>query len=109
MATNNECSIPESTGSPGSHPHADRPNWRKAETFEEYLANVQEGCEEYSERRAAKLLRVYRTELWRWRMMALLPESLLERLLVLRPRLGTKGLAQIAQVLSGGKRTRDVE
>ena len=32
-------------GSPGSHPHSDRPNWRPAETVEEYLNNVREGLE----------------------------------------------------------------
>jgi hypothetical protein len=43
-------------GSRGSHPHSDRPNWRPAETYDEYVSNCQEGLEEWSERRAAKLL-----------------------------------------------------
>ena len=48
-------------GTPGSHPHSDRPNWRQAETLDEYLANCREGLEQYSDRRAAKLMGVSRS------------------------------------------------
>jgi hypothetical protein len=95
--------------SPGSHPHADRPNWRRAESIDDYLSNCQEGLEEYSDRRAAKLLAVSRAELWRWKLMAKIPEDLLERLLAVRPQLSTKSLALIAQTLLGGKLDPDVE
>jgi hypothetical protein len=96
-------------GSPGSHPHSDRPNWRPAHTIDEYLANCREGAEDYSDRRAAKLLGISRAELWRWNLMATLPEDLVERLLSLRPQPTTKSLALIAQALAGGKTTPDVE
>jgi integrase len=41
-------------GSPGSHPHSDRPNWQPATTIDDYLRNCREGLEEYPDRRAAK-------------------------------------------------------
>ncbi len=47
-------------GSPGSHSHADQPNWRPAVTADEYLNNCSEGLEVYSERRMAKLMGVPR-------------------------------------------------
>jgi hypothetical protein len=68
--------------SPGSHPHSDRPNWRKARTFEEYQRNCEEGLEQWSERRAAKLLGLSRVTLWRAQMVAEIPGDLFDRLLV---------------------------
>jgi hypothetical protein len=95
--------------SPGSHPHSDRPNWRPAETINEYLANCDDGLEKYSDRRAAKLWGVSRAELWRWRLMADIPDELLDRLLELDPLPSTKSLALIAQAARGGKASPDVE
>jgi hypothetical protein len=68
---------PDDTGSPGSHGR----NWSPAETLEDYLRNCEEGLETRSERRVAKLMGVSRAELWRWKMMAELPEDLFEALL----------------------------
>ncbi len=65
---------------PGSHPHADQPNWKPADTAEDYFVNCREGLEEYSERRLAKLFGVSRIELWRWKMMAGLPDDLFDTL-----------------------------
>jgi hypothetical protein len=62
-------------GSPGSHSHSDRPNWRPAENADNYLRNCQEGLEEYSERRLAKLMGIPRAQLWRWKLMADIPEE----------------------------------
>ena len=45
----------ETTCSPGSNPHADRPNWRPPETIGEYVSNCQENLEVYTDRRFAKL------------------------------------------------------
>jgi hypothetical protein len=101
--------VPTINGSPGSHPHADRPNWRPAETIDEYLSNCREGLEEYSDRRTAKLFGISRAELWRWKLMAKIPEDLLERLLTVRPMPSTKSLALIAQTLLDGKLDPDVE
>ncbi len=100
--------------SPGSHPHADQPNWRPAATLDDYLHNCREGLEQYSDRRVAKLLGVSRIELWRWQLMARLPKDLFERLLALgrenpKARLGTKGFAQVALALLGHAKPFDVE
>jgi hypothetical protein len=95
--------------SPGSHPHSDRPNWRPAETIDGYLENCREGLEEYSERRAAKLFGISRVELWRWKLLAAIPEDLFDRLLELDPKPSTKSLALIAQALIGGKASPDTE
>jgi hypothetical protein len=91
-------------GSPGSHPHSDRPNWRKAETFEEYQSNVREGLEEHSERRVAKLLELSRMKLWRSRVMAQIPEPLFNRLIAAG--IGSKSLAAIGRALRDGNLLR---
>jgi hypothetical protein len=66
--------------SPGSHPHSDRPNWQPAETIGDYLQNCREGLENYSDRRAAKLLGVPRIAIQRWKLMASLPKGLLDHI-----------------------------
>jgi hypothetical protein len=83
------------SGSPGSHPHADRPNWQPATTADEYISNVREGLEPLSKRRLAKLLGMTRIELYRVELMSELPEELFERLLAAGVR-SSKGLAAIA-------------
>jgi hypothetical protein len=93
---------------PGSHPHADQPNWRPADTAEDYLTNCREGLEEYSERRVAKLFGISRIELWRWKMMARLPDDLFDALLKGR-RTSTKALAAIAVALQNGGPVGDAE
>ncbi len=99
-----------SGGSPGSHPHSDRPNWRPAETVADYLRNCDDGLETYSERRMAKLLGVSRTALWRWRMMAEIPEELFERLLAEANHVpSTKELANIGRALNGHGPSHDAE
>ncbi len=99
-----------SVGSPGSHPHSDRPNWRPAETANDYLRNCDDGLETYSERRMAKLLGVSRTALWRWKMMAEIPEELFERLLTEANHVpSTKELANIGRALNGHGPSHDAE
>ena len=93
---------------PGEPPHADQPNWRPADTGEDYLANCLEGLEEYSERHLAKLFGVSRIELWRRRMMAWLPVDLFDMLLKGR-RPSTKALAAIAVALQNGGPVGDAE
>jgi hypothetical protein len=99
--------------SPGSHPHSDRPNWRPAETVEDYQRNIHEGLETYSERRMAKLLGMSRTLLWRARLMADLPDELFEHILSeARKRgikLSEKALAQVALALRKGNNVAEVE
>jgi hypothetical protein len=94
-------------GSPGSHPHSDRPNWQPAETLAAYLANCREGLEQYSDRRAAKLMGMSRVALWRAKLMAKIPDDLFDELLKLRP--SARTVALIAQALTGGKSSPDVE
>src|SRR5438105_2488735 len=74
---------PAGNGSPGSHPYSDRPNWRPGdddvdELLTEKIADALRDGK--SERHLAKLLGLSRMQLWRARMMAQIPEPLLERL-----------------------------
>ncbi len=99
-----------SVGSPGSHPHSDRPNWWPADTADEYVRNCQEGLEAYSDRRMAKLLGISRARLWRWKLMAEIPEELFERLLAETNHVpSTKELANVAQALNGHGPSHDAE
>jgi hypothetical protein len=95
-------------GSPGSHPHADQPNWRPADNIKDYLRNCDEGLEQLSERRFAKLMSVSRAELWRWRLMAELPDNLFEALLRASKKPTSTQLAKVALALTGEK-SADVE
>ena len=100
-------------GSPGSHPHADRPNWQRAESFDDYILNCREGLEAFSERRAAKLLGVSRMLLYRAKLMAQIPEELFEHLLANsrgqnKPP-STTELANIGRAISGEGPPADVE
>jgi hypothetical protein len=96
--------------SPGSHPHSDRPNWRAAETAEDYLHNCDEDLEVYSDRRMAKLFGISRAKLWRWRLMAEIPDELFDRLLAEGDhKTSTKELAAVGLALSGRGPASDVE
>jgi hypothetical protein len=94
-------------GPPGSHPHADQPNWKPADNAEDYLRNCEGGLEKLSERRLAKLFGVSRMELWRWKMMASLPDDLFDALL---EESGTsRSMAAVAVALQNGGPVADVE
>ena len=86
---------------PGEHPHSDRPNWRPAETVEEYLHNIREGLENHSIERMTKLLDINRTLGWRARQMTCIPEALFGRLA--KAGIATRQLAQIGQAFRDGK------
>jgi hypothetical protein len=90
--------------SPGSHPHSDQPNWRPAETIDEYLRNCRGGLEKYSERHAAKLMGVSRIALWRWKRIGELPSGLLEHILQKGglKEVSVKALAQVSVALRRG-------
>jgi hypothetical protein len=96
------------TGTPGSHPHADRPNWQPADNVDDYFCNCHEGLEAYSERRVAKLLGVSRMNVTRMKLMADLPEALFERLLAM-PSTSTNEFAAVAQALARGKVDQSAE
>ncbi len=103
------CMTPLHHPCPRSHPHADQPNWRPASTFMDYIRNCQKGLEPYSDRRAAKLLGISRAELWRWKLMAELPEALFEALLNAERKPSVKALAAVGQAFKGGGKEADVE
>ena len=96
---------------PGEHPHSDRPNWRPAETLDEYLSNCQEGLEQYTYDRDYKLIGMNRMEGWRCRKWNQLPPDLIDYLLSQRKvKLSSRGLAQIAQFFErGGKNFAEVQ
>src|SRR5262245_59243324 len=94
--------------SPGSHPHADRPNWRPAETLEDYLRNVEEGLEQYSERRYAALMGVSRMRLYRSKLIGEIPKDLFERLLRGGAR-SLKSLANVALALRSGNGFAEIQ
>jgi 8-oxo-dGTP diphosphatase len=96
-------------GSLGSHPHSDWPNWQPAETIDDYARNIREGLEEYSDRRAAKLLGRSRIYVYRAKLVAELPDTLFERLLDADV-VSSKTLANVALVLRrNDPRSADVE
>jgi hypothetical protein len=99
----------QGNGSPGSHPHADRRNWKPAETIDEYLQNCREGLEDYSQRKAAGLWGVSRSELQRWRLMADIPEPLFEALLSASRAPSTKSLGEVGRALRGTPGKADIE
>ncbi len=103
-------SAPNSNFSPGSHPHADRPNWQPAETADEYFRNCQEGLETFSERRAAKIMGVSRIKLWRWRRTAEIPDDLFERLMTELDHIpSSRELANIGQAVCGKNTSPEAE
>jgi hypothetical protein len=73
-------------------------NWQPATTASEYLRNCQEGLEEYSDRRFAKLMGWSRMQVYRARLMAELPDALFEALLKAGVR-SAKAMAQAALAL----------
>lgn len=91
---------------PGVHPHSDRLNWQPADTMDEYLANCREGLETFTDKRAAKLCGMSRVGVYRARLMARLPESLFERLIVVaretKHGLSKKMFANIAIAIANG-------
>jgi hypothetical protein len=93
---------------PGEHPHSDRPNWRPAETVDEYFLNVREGLEKPSIERLTKLLGLNRTRSWRARQMSHVPAGLFGRLLK-GDVTGTKQLAQIGLALRRGDGNQPAE
>jgi hypothetical protein len=70
-------------GSPGSHPHSARPNWRPGDDdAEELLLQkiVDASRDGKGERQIAKLLGVSRMMFWRGKKLGAIPEGLYERL-----------------------------
>jgi hypothetical protein len=88
-------------GSPGSHPHADRPNWKPAETIDEYFQNCRDGLEKFSNRKAAKLLGWSRIRLHRAKASSRIPRDLFEMLITQRPGPGMRELANIGALFEG--------
>jgi hypothetical protein len=99
--------------SPGSNPHSDQPNWKPAETIEDYFRNCDEGLEQYTQSRAAKLMGWSRAKLWRLGMSARVPEDLFERLMKYQResnrQISTKAMAAIVLAMDRGKIGWEVE
>jgi hypothetical protein len=104
-------------GSPGSHPHSDRPNWQPGDDDAADLLNqkIRDAINQgKSERQIAKLLGLTRTEIWRWKLMAAIPKPLLDRLMKAGSGRGrsfslgtsTKALAAIGRALKDGELRR---
>jgi hypothetical protein len=85
-------------GSPASYPHAEPAQLVAGTTFEDYWRNVREGLEPLSERCIAALMGMPRIEIYRWWLMAELPDDLFEALVAARIT-SAKALAQIALAL----------
>ena len=104
-----DSTTPRRAPAPGAlAPRGAIPNWRPATTFEDYLRNCREGLEEYSDRRAAQLLRWSRMRLHRARLMAELPDALFEQLLA-HGVLSSKALANIAIAHKTGNIIDEIE
>jgi hypothetical protein len=103
-----------SNGSPGSHSHADRPNWRPGDddANELQIQKIGDALRDgASERHLAKLLDLSRMQLWRGKMAARIPEPLLDRLFEARragliKALSMKSLAAIGRALEDGELLR---
>ena len=95
-------SDPKTDGSPGSHPHSDRPNWQPGDDDVEEL-QLQKLADALrdgkSERQIAKLLGVSRMMFWRGRAYAAIPPALFERLSAAR--VGTKAKIYIGRLFNG--------
>ncbi|MCS3742601.1 MULTISPECIES: hypothetical protein [unclassified Rhizobium] len=89
------------TGSPGGHPSGRNRNWKRAENFEEYIANLEAGLEPYSERRLAGHLGVSRVWIWRAKQIASIPPKLQEFLM--DKGFGPRRMVDAAQALNGGR------
>jgi hypothetical protein len=100
-------------GSPGSHPHSDRPNWQPGDDDADELLTqkiadaLRDGK---SERQIAKLLGLSRTLVWRMKLISQIPEPLFLRLQEARRSgaisLSTKTLAAIGRALGDGELLR---
>lgn len=109
MPKKNGVAEPKGSGSPGSHPHSDRKNWRPSETLEEYLRHCREGLEAYSERRVSKILGTNRVGLWRAKMVSSIPPELFELLVEQSDPSSVRELANIGRLLSEGDISKEIE
>ena len=106
----NEQATEQVSGSPGSHPHADRPNWQPGDDDADDLLQQKIGDafrDGKSERHIAKLLGVSRMAIWRGKILNEIPPGLLERLFAAR--VGTKALIYIGRFLRDRSQSPEVE
>jgi hypothetical protein len=76
-------------------------NWRPATTFDEYVQNCRDGLEEYSDRRAAKLLDWPRIQVYRAELISQIPRPVFNAL-VEGDVCGIKELAAIGLAFQSG-------
>ncbi len=90
-------------GSPGSHPHADRPNWQPGDDDAEELQHqklvdaLRSGLA--TDRELAKLAGVSRKQIWHSKLWAAIPDGLFERLVAAR--VGKRAAAVIGRIYAG--------
>ncbi len=83
------------------------PNWQPATTIDDYLRSCEEGLEEYSDRRAAKLLGWSRMRVYRAKAAASLPDALFEHLLAQGCRM--RDIANVALAFERGEEHAEAE
>jgi hypothetical protein len=91
------------TGSPGSHPHSDRPNWRPGDDDADELLTqkirdaLRSGVA--SEREIARLTGLSRKQIWQFKLWAAIPAGLWDRLVAAQ--VGKRGAAVIGRIYRG--------
>jgi hypothetical protein len=97
-------------GSPGNHPHSNRPNWQPGDDDADELLThkiadaLRDGK---SERQIAKLLDISRMMIWRSKIFAAIPKGLFERLMAAH--VGEKGLIFIGRLCSNPDNPPEIE
>ena len=89
-------------GSPGSHAI---PNWQPSDEFDLYVQRCEQGLEKWSIRKAARLLDLDRTMLWRGMKMASVPKDLFE--LLLDAGIPRRDIASVGHALERQERPSD--
>jgi hypothetical protein len=97
-------------GPPGGHPHNDRPNWQPGDddTDELLTQKIRDAIRDgVSERKMAKLLGIPRSQLWKGKAMAAIPEDLFNRLMAAR--VGGRALVYIGRFFTDPDNPPNVE
>jgi hypothetical protein len=89
------------------------PNWQPATTADDYVRNVREGLEEWSERRMAILMGWSRIRVYRAKMYAAIPKELFEKLITSREFrrhiVGSRALTAIGEHFAGKSPSTETE
>jgi hypothetical protein len=100
------------SGSPGSHPHSNRPNWQPGDDDADDLLGqkiADARRDGKSERHIAKLLGIPRMVVWRGKIFREIPPELFERLITARPTIGSKAILYIGRLCRGERPSPEME